>query len=144
MFPINNYQNQLQSLSNQIQQMQNMPQYQQPVQPQISMPSSISTPNISTVTGIEGATAYSIPPNSSILLMDNNDLIVYFKSSDANGMVTLKAYRMIEIERNEQSDASDLATKNDLIAMKQELLDMIERSKYGGSKNESFKKSDKS
>lgn len=144
MFPINNYQNQLQSLSNQIQQMQNMPQYQQPVQPQISMPSSISTPNIPTVTGIEGATAYSIPPNSSILLMDNNDLIVYFKSSDANGMVTLKAYRMIEIERNEQSDASDLATKNDLIAMKQELLDMIERSKYGGSKNESFKKSDKS
>lgn len=137
MFPVNNYQGQLNNLQQQIQQMQNLPQYQQP----IPVPTPINTPptpTISTVTGIEGATAYSIPPNSSILLMDNNDLIVYFKSSDANGMVTLKAYNMVEIDRSTTTIADDYATKDDLNAMKQELLEMIEKNR---GKNESFKKS---
>lgn len=140
MFPMNNYQGQLNNLQQQIQQMQNMPQYQQPI-PVPPPVNTTPTPTISTVTGIEGATAYSIPPNSSILLMDNNDLIVYFKSSDANGMVTLKAYNMVEIDRNVPV-IDDYATKDDLNAMKQELLDIIDKNR--GTKNEPFKKSDKS
>lgn len=141
MFPVNNYQGQLNNLQQQIQQMQNMPQYQQPI-PVPAPINSSPAPTISTVTGIEGATAYSIPPNSSILLMDNNDLIVYFKSSDANGMVTLKAYNMVEIDRSAPTIGEDYATKTDLNAMKQELLDLIDKNR--GKNNESFKKPDKS
>ena len=73
-----------------------------------------------------------MPPNSSVLLMDNNDLKVYFKSTDSNGMVTLKAYNMVEETVTEPTQNVDYVTKNDLECMKQELLDIINS---GGKRN---------
>ena len=126
MYQFNNYQNQLQAMANQIQQMQsNIPQYQQAVSvPQVAG----TTINIQTVSGIERATAFSIPPNSSVLLMDNNELKVYFKAADANGMVTLKAYNMVEDtqQQNQPAYNADYATKEDLEAMRKDLIKLID------------------
>lgn len=72
-----------------------------------------------------------MPPNSSALLMDNNELKVYFKSTDSNGMVTLKAYKMVEETTTEPTQTVDFVTKDDLETMKQELLNIINKNQGG-------------
>lgn len=53
--------------------------------------------NIIWVQGEAGAKAYQIPPNSNIILMDNDDLILYIKSTDNVGIATTRSFRLTEI-----------------------------------------------
>lgn len=45
------------------------------------------------VTGIDGAKAYQLPPNSSMPLFDANDDVLYVKTTDAAGYPTVKTFR---------------------------------------------------
>ena len=53
---------------------------------------------IQTVKGIAGARAFVIPPSSSVVLMDTDSSVFYLKTTDANGLETVKAYEFTEKE----------------------------------------------
>lgn len=65
--------------------------------------------NIIWVQGEAGAKAFQIPPNSNIILMDNDDLVLYVKSTDNVGLASTRAFRLTEIVNE---------TPNNLIAQK--------------------------
>lgn len=73
--------------------------YSQTVPPTPQMqPSAQNGPQIPQVHGEEGAKAYSLPPNSSILLMDQTDAVIWAKVTDGAGYATLKGFRITPIE----------------------------------------------
>lgn len=55
------------------------------------------TNNVVRVTGIEGAKAYQLAPNSSVALFDGNEDIFFFKSTDGAGFPTIRAFEFSEI-----------------------------------------------
>lgn len=62
-----------------------------------SMPTAQqSVNNLLRVTGPESAKAYSIPPNSSVVLFDANDPVFYLKSTDDSGFATLRTFEFTE------------------------------------------------
>lgn len=58
------------------------------------------------VTGIDGARAYQLPPNSSMPLFDANDDILYVKTTDGAGFPTVKAFRFEPIEPERSQDGA--------------------------------------
>ena len=50
------------------------------------------------VTGIEGAKAYQLPPNSSMPLFDADADVLYVKTTDAGGFPTVRAFRFEPVE----------------------------------------------
>lgn len=52
---------------------------------------------ITFVRGYEGACNYFIPPNSTVLLMDEMQAQFYIKSIDLNGNTSVKTYRFEEV-----------------------------------------------
>ncbi len=54
------------------------------------------------VNGIESAMAYQMPPNSKVLLMDQNIARFYLKQTDASGMASVKAYDFVEAAESKQ------------------------------------------
>lgn len=53
------------------------------------------------VTGIEGAKAYQLPPNSSMPLFDKDSDVLYLKTTDAAGYPTVRAFKFSPIEQIE-------------------------------------------
>lgn len=70
-------------------------QYPQPTQPN---PAVYQRPvqSLIKVTGIEGARAYSLPPNSNAVLFDANEAIFYLKETDGAGFPTLRSFEFRE------------------------------------------------
>ena len=68
------------------------------------------------VTGIEGAKAYQLPPNSSMPLFDNDNDILYLKTTDAGGFPTIKSFRFEAMDQ-EPEQKTEYATKADLEAL---------------------------
>ena len=88
------------------------------------------------VNGIEGAKGFILPaPNTTVYLRDSDSDKL---SSDPQGRLTLRTYRLVEVNENEPKqptqDLSSFATKDDLKAM-QERIDkiqsMLEKKKEG-------------
>ena len=50
------------------------------------------------VTGIEGAKAYQLPPNSSMPLFDSSEDVLYLKTTDAAGYPTIRTFHFTEDE----------------------------------------------
>lgn len=70
------------------------------------------------VTGMEGAKAYQLPPNSSMPLFDSNEDMLYLKTTDAGGFPTIRAFRFEAADSEEQpKDTAEYATKEDLDAL---------------------------
>lgn len=69
--------------------------YQQPVQ-------------VVRVNGENGARAYSLPPNSSSLLIDEKDAIVYLITTDGAGYKTVMAYAITPIEHEAPAGYGEL------------------------------------
>lgn len=57
------------------------------------------------VTGIEGAKAYQMPPNSSMPLFDGNEDILYVKTTDGAGFPTVRAFRFEPIDEQPSNQA---------------------------------------
>ena len=60
---------------------------------------------ISYVNGLAGAKGYSMPPNTTMFLMDSDAPQFYVKVSDHNGMCTIKAYKFEELQDNGGAEA---------------------------------------
>ena len=56
------------------------------------------------VNGIEGAKAYQMQPNQSIMLMDSDEPIVYKKESNNYGQATIQAFRLVPIQEETKSN----------------------------------------
>lgn len=69
------------------------PQYGQQPQPPMQ-----SQTGLNRVTGIEGARAFQVPPNSVVPLFDDTQDVFYIKTTDSGGFPTLKGYRFSPIE----------------------------------------------
>ena len=50
------------------------------------------------VSGIEGAKAYQMPPNSSVALFHESEDILYVKTTDGAGFPTIKTFRFESYE----------------------------------------------
>ena len=70
-------------------------QYGYQNQPIMSYQQTASQPvnGLISVTGIEGARAYQLPPNSCMPLFDQTNDILYVKTTDAAGYPTVKTFR---------------------------------------------------
>lgn len=70
-----------------------MPQMQQPAQPQPQMqvpaPQQV-TSSIIWVQGEAGAKSYLVAPNTTVQLWDSENPVIYLKSADASGMPSMK------------------------------------------------------
>ena len=69
------------------------PQYGQQAQPPMQTQTGLNR-----VTGIEGARAFQMPPNSVAALFDDTQDVFYIKTTDSGGFPTLKNYRFSPIE----------------------------------------------
>lgn len=70
------------------------------------------------VTGLEGAKAYNLPPNSSVALFDNNEDILYVKTTDAGGFPTIKLFSFAPIEDEQPTqNAADMVSREEFDAL---------------------------
>lgn len=77
-----------------IQPTQYQPTYTQPVAQVQQQP----VDNLIRVTGLDGAKAYQMPPNSVVPLFDANNDIMYIKSTDGAGFPSIRAFSFAPIE----------------------------------------------
>lgn len=70
------------------------PQYGQ----QSQQPPMQSQTGLNRVTGIEGARAFQVNPNSVVALFDDTQDVFYIKTTDSGGFPTIKCYRFTPIE----------------------------------------------
>lgn len=74
-----------------------LPSYQQrPYQPQF--PAMQPQQTLTRVTGMEGAKAYQMAPNSVVALFDGDNDVFYVKSTDGAGFPTIKAFSFAPLE----------------------------------------------
>ena len=101
--------------------------------PSFQQPQAIN--QIQYVNGMESAKAYSLRPNESAILMDNNNPIFYHVQADASGYRTIKAYQFQEVHEDKPED---------IYLTKKEFRDWISqiqnRKQNGGAIDESSKK----
>lgn len=101
-----------------LQQLESMQQPQQMPQPQLKT---------DMVNGMQGALNYVIQPNTSIPLWDTQEDIMYLKSMDSNGNVSIKKFSITLTEINEnqplapQIDTTKFATVEEVNAIKEQL-----------------------
>ena len=102
-----------------------MPQFQMPT-PQCRQPDMIW------VQGEAGMKAYMMAPNTRAILWDQDNPVIYIKTADANGVVSVKT--LDYTERGSEQNANtvvtaspDAVTRNDLDSLKDDLQRQINR-----------------
>ena len=76
------------------------------------------------VNGLEGAKAFLMPPNGKAVLMDSDNPIFYFKSSNEMGQSSIRIFRFEEIKENENNVT--YASEEEIKALK-ERVDNLEK-----------------
>lgn len=71
------------------------------------------------VTGMEGARAYQMPPNSAVALFDGGQDIFYVKTTDGAGFPTIRAYAFTPIQDQASAPAGDYVTRAEFNALKE-------------------------
>lgn len=76
------------------------------------------------VTGIDGAKAYQMTPNSTVALFDNNEDIMYIKTTDGAGFPTIRTFSFNEVTHTTQQQVSnnEYVTRDEFNKLKEELL----------------------
>lgn len=101
-----------------------MPQFQMPT-PQCRQPDMIW------VQGEAGMKAYMMAPNTRAILWDQDNPVIYIKTADANGVVSVKTLdyteRGSEQNANTVVTAPDTVTRSDLDNLKDDLQRQINR-----------------
>lgn len=72
------------------------------------------------VTGIEGAKAYQMSPNSAVALFDANEDVFYVKSTDGAGFPTIKSFQFSPID-NVEKPSADYVTRVEFNQLKEML-----------------------
>lgn len=115
--------------------MMNAQQTYQAFQNPYAMNMTPQTPTTLTrVTGIDGAKAYQMTPNSTVALFDSNEDIMYIKTTDGAGFPTIRTFTFNEVvaNNNSVSENVDYVTRDEFNKLKEELLNgkqSISRSK---------------
>lgn len=105
--------------------MMNAQQQYQTFQNPYAMNMTPQTPTTLTrVTGIDGAKAYQMTPNSTVALFDNNEDIMYIKTTDGAGFPTIRTFSFNEVTHNTQQQVSnnEYVTRDEFNRLKEELL----------------------
>ena len=86
----------------------NQPMYGQP---------NYSQPNIvfAYVMGIEGAKAFFVQPNQTVILRDSQDNYLYEKTADMQGRITMKVYELHDVEQKPHVEYVTKAEFNELL-----------------------------
>lgn len=69
------------------------------------------------VNGMNGANAYQIGANSSILLLDTNLPIVYLKQTDGGGYATIASFDLVAHKDPETKVMEDISSRLDRLEM---------------------------
>lgn len=77
------------------------------------------------VTGIDGAKAYQMPPNSTVALFDADNDIFYVKSTDGAGFPTIRAFSFTPIEEKPQPDVRQFVTRDEFNQTLMNIQEMI-------------------
>lgn len=102
-----------------------MPQFQMPI-PQCRQPDMIW------VQGEAGMKAYMVAPNTRAILWDQDNPVIYIKTADANGVVSVKTLDYTERGSEQNTNtvvtaSPDAVTRNDLDILKDDLQRQINR-----------------
>lgn len=71
------------------------------------------------VTGLDGAKAYQMTPNSAVALFDGNEDIFYIKTTDGAGFPTIRAFKFEPIETNTSS--VEYVSRSEFEALRKEI-----------------------
>ena len=74
---------------------------------------SYQTCKVPEVNGMNGANAYQIGANSSVLLLDTNLPIVYLKQTDGGGYATVTAFDLVAHKDAETKNMEDIKSRLD-------------------------------
>lgn len=95
-------------------------QAQQPTSFGANNPPKTNT-NIIRVYGIEGARNYQLPPNSDMILFDNDQDIAYKVMVDGTGKKDVLMLDLCEHKEEPKPDFKQFATKDDIAKLREEL-----------------------
>lgn len=94
--------------------------YQNPMSQNNNFSTQPQQNNLIRVTGIDGAKAYQMSPNSSVALFDSDSDIMYVKTTDGAGFPTIRTFRFEPIE--DVPKVQDVyITRDEFDALKQEV-----------------------
>lgn len=80
------------------------------------------------VTGIEGAKAYQMNPNSTTALFDSNEDFMYIKSTDGAGFPTIRTFSFTEVfDSNTKPKIDGYVSKEEFETFKQEVTDYVQQ-----------------
>lgn len=83
------------------------------------------------VNGVEGAKAYPVMPNQTMMLMDNDNPIIFMKTANSLGQTTLRYFKMIEINEHDlhvnNNPSVQYALQSDLNAINKRLDDLTKK-----------------
>lgn len=88
------------------------------------------------VTGMNGAKAYALSPNSRAALFDDTDDVVIIKTTDGAGFPSYRRARLDWIEEEPPQSAGDYVTREEFQAQFEELKGLIINGKQPVSKPE--------
>ena len=71
------------------------------------------------VTGMDGARAYQMPPNSAVALFDGGMDVFYVKTTDGAGFPTIRAYSFQPMEQAQAMGASEYVTRAEFDQLKE-------------------------
>ena len=71
------------------------------------------------VTGMEGARAYQMPPNSAVALFDGGQDVFYVKTTDDAGFPTIRAYSFQPMEQAQAMGANEFVTRAEFEQLKE-------------------------
>ena len=101
-------------------------QYQQPQAPARSyytpmapIPQQQTAPGLIQVTGMEGAKAYPLAPNSVAALFDADRDVMYIKRTDAGGYPTIQAYQFAPVQEAAPSAQPEYVTRQEFDELKE-------------------------
>ena len=103
--------------------------------PPLQLPQLPMQTEIQKVNGLDSANAFQLGPNSSIILMDLNDPLIYVLVSDASGYKTVTAFDITP--HVEQKPADKLQLLTDRIVKIEERMNAYESNHGAAESNES-------
>lgn len=105
----------------------NLPSYNMPM-------NAYSTPNFNfntqgqqlvRVTGLEGAKAFNMQPNSTVALFDNNEDFMYIKVTDGAGFPSIRKFSFTEVLENDNVvNSENWVSREEFEQFKREVTDI--------------------
>ena len=77
------------------------------------------------VTGIEGAKAYQMPPNSTMPLFDADNDIMYIKSTDGAGFPTIREFAFSPVETTPQAPDVEYVQRSEFDKLVEEVKELM-------------------